>query len=397
MRSNLPANSPLMSQGMYVKKLRPFLPTEAFAPDPSKLVILLINLAILMLGWGIAAQLRHWPLTLLWLYVPLAIVMGNSVIVLLFSSHDLMHGSVIRNPRLTRFLSLLGLSMLWMPPTLWKAVHNRVHHSTTNDLGDPDRNFLHQQPKTWGKWIQDLFVPSAEVNPLGLTIGMATAWGVYSFRNLTSVLLFNSESVDYVPAAFTVSAKARWAIAREFVVIFLIHLSICAFLQFDLLKLALGYFLPIGIGYSGLIFYIYTNHLLCPMTSVNDPLINSVSIRVHPLLDQLHLNFSYHTEHHIFPGMNSDYYPMVQELLKTHYPNRFNLLGAGEAFRLLMQTPRHYKDENTLTDWSGKKSEPCPLSETPRINSEPTCSSSCKSVSTGATDINYLASGSTKG
>lgn len=355
-------NQMLISQAEYAKILRPLLPPEAFSPDPSKLVILLINLAILLLGWAIAAQLDRWPGYLLVLYLPLALIMGNSVIVLNFSSHDLMHGGVTRNSSLIRMISLPGLAMLWMPPTLWKAVHNRVHHNKTNTLADPDRNYLDQQPKTWGKWIQNLFVPSLEVNPFWLTVGMATAWGVYVFRNLTSVLFFNRETVDYVPAAFKVSPKDRRAIAREFVVLLGIHLGILTYLSFDPLKLALSYFLPIGIGYAGLIFYIYTNHMLSPMTSVNDPLVNSVSIRVPKLFDQLHLNFSYHAEHHIFPGLNSDYYPLVQELLKTHYPERLNyLIDAGEAWRLLRQTPRHYKNANTLTDWSGKKSVPCPL------------------------------------
>ena len=360
---NLVEDKTVITQAEYAKKLRPLLPAEAFAPDPSKLVILLINLAILILGWAIASHLDRWSVYLLWLYLPLAVVMGNSVIVLLFSSHNLMHGSVIKNSPLMRVISLLGLTMLWMPPTLWKAVHNREHHNKTNSLADPDRNYLYEQPKTWGKWIQNLFVPSAEVNPIWLTVGMATAWGVHTFRNLTSVLLFNNQSVDYVPAAFKVSAKDRRAIAGEFLVILMLHLSILVYLQFDLLKLVLSYFLPIGIGYAGLIFYIYTNHMLSPMTSVNDPLLNSVSIRVPKLFDQLHLNFSYHTEHHIFPGINSDYYPRVQELLETHYPGRLNLLPAGEAWRLLQQTPRHYKNENTFTDWSGEKSVTCPLSD----------------------------------
>ena len=176
--------------------------------------------------------------------------MGNSVIVLLFSSHNVMHGSVIKNARIIYVTSLLGLAMLWMPPTLWKVVHNRVHHNKTNSLADPDRNYLHDQPKTWGKWIQDLFVPSVKVNPLWFTLGMATAWGVHTFRNLTSVLLFNSETVNYVPASFTVSTKERRAIAIEFMAILMIHLSILAYLQFEPLKLLLGYFIPIGIGLS---------------------------------------------------------------------------------------------------------------------------------------------------
>ena len=250
-----------------------------------------------------------------------------------------------------------------MPPTLWRVVHNREHHNKTNSLADPDRNYLYDQPKTWGKWIQDLFVPSLEVSPIGLVIGMTTAWGICTFRNLTSVLLFNRESVDYVPAAFTLSDKKRIAIMGELLVMLLIHSIIFAALKFSLLNIVLGYFLPISIGYAGLIFYIYTNHMLCQMTSVNDPLRNSVSLRVSKIFDKLHLNFSYHTEHHIFPGLNSDYYPMVQELLQLHYPKRMNLLNAGDAWRLLMQTPRHYKNENTFTDWSGNKSITCPLSQ----------------------------------
>jgi fatty acid desaturase len=353
----------LITQAEYAKKLRPFLPVEAFAPDPSKLVILLINLAILILGWGIASELDSWSIYWLWLYLPLSLAMGNSIVALLFSSHNLMHGGVIKNPKLTRFISLLGLSMLWMPPTLWKAVHNREHHNKTNSLSDPDRNYLYEQPKTWGKWIQNLFVPSAEVNPIWLTIGMASAWGVHTFRNLTSVLLFNNESVDYVPAAFKVSAKDRLTIASETLLIFAIHLSVLIYLQFDPIKLFLAYFLPIGIGYAGVMFYIYTNHMFCQMTSINDPLINSASLRVSKIFDLLHLNFSYHTEHHIFPTINSNYYPLVQDLIQTHYPERMNLLDAKEAWKLLRQTPRHYQDETTFTDWHGQESVTCPLNQ----------------------------------
>nr|WP_199314541.1 MULTISPECIES: fatty acid desaturase [Desertifilum] len=348
-------------QAQYAKTLRPFLPAAAFAPDPSKLIILLGNLVLLISGFAIASTLSQWNPNLLWLFLPIAIVMGNSVIVLLFSVHALMHGSVIKNPRLTQIISLFALAVWWMPPTLWKAVHNREHHTKTNSNADPDRSYLHNQPNTWGKWIQNQFVPSSEVSPLGLFLGMATAWGVHTFRNLSSVVLFNRPSVEYTPAPFTVSAKERWAIAQEYLVILALHLGVMAFLRFHPLSLLLGYFLPIAIGYAGAMFYIFTNHMLCPMTSVNDPLANTLSLRIPKLFDRLHLNFSYHTEHHIFPGMNSDYYPLVQELLKTHYPERYNLLGAGEAWRLLLQTPRHYQDNQTFTNWAATQSVPCPL------------------------------------
>lgn len=352
----------LMHQSEYARTLRPMLPPEAFLPDVSKVGVLCINLAILILGWTIASYLDQWNWYFLPLYLPFALLMGNSVVVLLFSSHDLLHSCTIKSPRLRQFVTLLGLTMLWMPPTLWKAVHNRVHHNQTNALADPDRSYLHKQPKTWGKWIQNQFVPSIEVHPLGLALGMATAWSIYAFRNLTSVLLFNHESVNYVPAAFKVSNRERMAIASEFFIILCIHFGILYYLQFNPIKLGLSYFLPIGIGYAGVIFYIYTNHILCRMTDINDPLANSVSIKVPKLFDLLHLNFSYHAEHHIFPGINSDYYPQVQALIKEHYPTKMGyVLNASDAWQLLLQTPRHYQDEMTFTTWSGETSTTCPL------------------------------------
>jgi fatty acid desaturase len=353
----------LTHQSVYAKKLRPLLPSDAFEPDPSKLGILLINLGILLLGWGIADNLDRWPVYLLWLYLPLAAIMGNSIIVLLFSSHDLMHGSVQKKSRLTYPIAFLGLSMLLMPPTQWKSLHNLVHHNNTNSLADPDRNYLYQQPDTWGKWIQNLFVPSVEVNPLWLIVGMAGSWAVHNFRNLSSVLLFNDKSVDYVPAAFTVSPKDRLKIALECLGILGIHLGVLFYLEFSPIKVALAYILPIAIGHAGAMFYIYTNHMGCRMTSINDPLINSASLRVPKIFDLLHFNFSHHTEHHIFPSINSNYYPMVQELLQIHYPDQMNLIDAGEAWRLLMETPRHYQDQVTFTDSSGTMAVNCSIVE----------------------------------
>lgn len=139
-----------MDQLDHVRTLRAALPKEAFVPNSSKLTILWINLLILISGWTIAREFDQWSISWLWLYLPLAIIMGNSIIVLLFSSHDLLHGSVIKNSRLGHFIGLIGLSLLWMPPTLWKVIHNHKHHAQTNSLDDPDRSYLFLQAKTWG-------------------------------------------------------------------------------------------------------------------------------------------------------------------------------------------------------------------------------------------------------
>jgi fatty acid desaturase len=350
----------MISQAEYVKALRPLLPDSAFKPSARKLFILLINFMILGMGWAIARILNQGEIGWLLLYLPLSLVMGNSIIVCLFVAHDSMHGSTIKQPHWRYICSFFALAMLWMPPTLWKAVHNHKHHTETNAMGDPDRSYLVQQNNTWGKWIQNLFVPSAEVNWALLLLGMTSSWLVHTFRHLTSILLFNHQQVSYVPAPVVVSPYKRKAIAIELAIIALIHLSILAFLKFNWLAILLGYILPLSIGYAGVMFYIYTNHFLCPMTDVNDPLANSVSLKMPKIIDWLHFNFSYHTEHHLFPSINSDYYPLVQKLLLTHYPESYNLLPIGEAWRLLLETPRHYRDEVTLTDKLGRKSVSCP-------------------------------------
>ena len=350
----------LMTQGDYAKKLRPLVPAEAFLPDFNSVWILLINLMILVVGWAIASYLDQWNPYYLWLFIPIAIVMGNSIAVLGFSAHGLMHNSVIKKPWLRQLLSLLGFAMIWMTPTLWKAVHNREHHHKTNSEQDPDRSYTFKQVNSWGKWLQNSFVPSSEVNPILLAISMGYAWGTYVFRYITLILLFNDNNVKYPVAAFSVSTKDRLIIAGELLMIIAIHCLILASLEFSLIKILIAYFLPIWIGSAINISYIYTNHMLCPMTETNDTLVNSLSIRVPKILDALHINFSYHTEHHIFPSLNPDYYPMVQELLLTHYPDKFNLVSASKAWRLMLETPRHYLDANTLTDWHGTKIVPCP-------------------------------------
>ena len=168
----------------------------------------------------------------------------------------------------------------------------------------------------------------------------------------------NGETV--VPKRLKLDDQNLTAIALELLAIASLHLTILTSLGFSPIKILLSYFVPIWIGHSGLMFYIYTNHMLCRMTDVNDVLINSLSIRVPKIFDLLHINFSYHTEHHIFPGVNPNYYPIVQELLLTHYPERFNLMDADKAWKLMLQTPRHYLDETTFTDWTGARLVTCP-------------------------------------
>lgn len=81
--------------------------------------------------------------------------------------------------------------------------------------------------------------------------------------------------------------------------------------------------------------YIWTNHMLNPLCEHNDPLVATTSVSVPKVINWLHSNFSFHTEHHVFPSLNSDYYPLVSALLKERYSDRYNQLPIAEAWRKL--------------------------------------------------------------
>ncbi|MGB5133765.1 MAG: fatty acid desaturase [Prochlorococcaceae cyanobacterium] len=345
------------------------LPPEAFRTSPHRLGLVAINAAILLLGWTMAAQLHHWPRPWLVAWLPLALVMGNSVFVLGLAAHDLMHGSFPRSRLLRRLAAMAAFSVSWMTPTLWQAVHNREHHGHTNALVDPDRSYLESQPGSWGKRLFQAIAPSVESHPLLLALGMTSAWPLHHFRTSCEVLLGNGGSDGFggqvasrfAPAAFQVSPAERRTIAAELLLLVALHGLLIGWIGLRPLPLLLGYFLPLWLGYAMSMAYIYTNHMLSPLTEDNDPLVSSLSLRVPAWLDLLHFNFSHHSEHHVFPGLNSSYYPQVRELLLRRHPERFRLLGAGQAWRLLLSTPRFYRDAHTLTSLDGTVTAPVPL------------------------------------
>lgn len=353
----------LISQAAYAKALRGYLPKEAFEPDSSKLVLLAINILILVCGWLIGAQLPQWHYHWLWLYLPFAILMANSVTALAFLSHDLMHGGVMHNYNLAKKIAILSQAILWMPPTLWVIIHNRIHHNQTNMSGDLDRNYFYREPYSVGKRAQTLLFPSAE-KPLVFAIaGVLVMWIVYAMRSLILGLAPDRVSVHAAPSTIAISHKDKVAICRELAIMFALHLIVLASLSFDPLSIFLAYLVPMFLGHGLMVAYIFTNHLVCPSINVNDPLVNSVSLRLPSWIDALHMNFSHHAEHHIFPSLNSDYYPAVRALLKEHYSDRMGyLLSAREAWSLLLSTPRQYQDTITLTDQAGIVRSPCHLS-----------------------------------
>jgi fatty acid desaturase len=75
-----------------------------------------------------------------------------------------------------------------------------------------------------------------------------------------------------------------------------------------------------------------------------------MSVTTHPLLNRIHFNFSYHVEHHFFPGMSSKFAPLVRAKLGELAPERLLAPGHFAALRLLLRTPRMHDSNGDLID-----------------------------------------------
>jgi fatty acid desaturase len=96
--------------------------------------------------------------------------------------------------------------------------------------------------------------------------------------------------------------------------------------------------------------FIMTNHNLSPLTPVNDPLVNSLSVTLPPPLVWLTLGFGFHVEHHLFPTMSTRHGSTVRDAVLAKFPGRYQSMSLFRALGQLYRTARVYRDNTTLID-----------------------------------------------
>lgn len=99
-----------------------------------------IHFAVVTLGtYVLAIRVLPWPI------VPLiSLVIGMSFAGLMFVGHELLHGALVRG-RWNWLRPLAGwiyFAPFALSQQLWVVWHNRVHHATTNKLGNCTPDFL---------------------------------------------------------------------------------------------------------------------------------------------------------------------------------------------------------------------------------------------------------------
>jgi fatty acid desaturase len=227
---------------------------------------------------------------------------------------------------------------LLISPRHWVGWHNRMHHHHTMAEGvDPDSfPTLETYQKSWKARAVDL-VAFGGHRPHGL---MTLLFGLLG--QSVQVLLSSGPKARYLSPA-----QYRWALFETAAAVG-VWLGVGILLGWK--ALLFGWAVPMIVANTILMAYIMTNHSLSPMTEVNDPLVNSLSVTTPRWYEVYSLGFGMHVEHHLFPAMSSAYAPRVRAILREKFADRYREMSLSSALRKLFGTGRVYKTPTTLLD-----------------------------------------------
>jgi fatty acid desaturase len=307
----------------YVRTLRPLVPAEAFVPYAGAYRRIVVHLAVVVAGW---ISFRHLPNV--W-WPPIALVIGNSLAALAFLAHDVSHGGVTQNRYLFYPTELVLWALLYMPATVWRRIH-ASHHAHTNSDQDPDRRFLPHELTMGARLFSLGFIPN---KVLRYNLICFTYFLVYPARHSFTALFYPGASKPS-----SVSAKPRYTTKDKFWIAG--EVAFCGAVQVGIFAIVhkaffWASFVPVAITSVVVSWYFFTNHSLRPIGDGDDILGATTSVEVPRICNALHSNFSYHTEHHLFPAMNPRFYPQVSALIGTHFPDRYHRIPILAAWTAL--------------------------------------------------------------
>lgn len=332
----------LRTAGSYARELRPLLPPETFEPARSRVLWLPVNVAIIAtLAWLMASGTAPgflWPL--------FSLVIGCCFGIGTFLGHETLHGGVVRGRLAIRIVGWFGFLPFTVAPTLWTAWHNRVHHGHCGKDGvDPDMYPTLAEYKT---------VPAARIMADHFGVGRRRLMGfaslLFGYTGQSSQMLWTARRRNFLTPQLHRRAIFESALGWAFwaTVAFLV-----GFVPFIFV-----YLLPLVVANSIVMTFIMTNHNLSPLTPVNDPLVNSLSVTLPRTLEFLTLDFGYHVEHHLFPTASARHGRAMRDAICSRYPERYQTLPLLTAMRQLYNTARVYKDDVTLIDPQSGESWP---------------------------------------
>ena len=318
---------------MYAREIRPLLQKSAFALARSRLLWLPVHLAVIALS--VTALAAHW---VPWLLAPfVSVLVGMSFAGLTFVGHEALHGAMLRGSLPQRVVGWFGFLPFVVSPRLWLAWHNRVHHGNTQLAGrDPDAY------PTLQEYRESAAVRAVtEIAPGGGRLrGLVTPLIGFSVQSMHMLLVARRRGY--------LSPKQHTFALLETAAGIAVWVTLAAVI--GPLPFLFGYVLPLLVGNVIIMGFILTNHSLSPLTGVNDPLANSLTVTTPRLIQWLTLGFGFHVEHHLFPAMSTRHAPRVREILRARWPGKYQSMPLLDATAALHLSPRIYKDAATLID-----------------------------------------------
>lgn len=272
------------------------------------------------------------------LLLPLSLVTGLSYAGLAFVAHEALHGAITRRAWLKNWIGRIGFAPFCLSPKQWVAWHNRVHHGHTNVEGrDPDAypSLAEYNSSTTARLAVQLGAPR-----LGKWRGIITFLCGFSLQSAQILLM--AKKRGHLSKRHYRAALIETLLVVSFWLSWAVMLGPVRFLFL--------YIVPLLIANVIVMSYIVTNHSLNPLVEHDDALASSLSVTVPRFYEVFSLQFGYHVEHHLFPGMSHVHGPRVQDELVRLAPERYHSLPLRKALHMILTTPRVYQDRAMLLD-----------------------------------------------
>lgn len=308
-----------------IRRVRAALPPEVFRPNPRRLWQVAAHTAIIL---GCYWCIRRWPAS-----APLAaIVIGHSLSCFGFLGHEISHNAVLRGRALKYGLLMWMFGLNFVSPTMWNRLHNDAHHGHTGTPKDPDRPFLEEEAAPVTSWYARLFYPSSSSFKSALVFCHFVS---YLLRNMAGVFYPGDSKPSVITSKPSYRAKERVWTAVEIVVMLGMQYGVWLVVGKTWWAFLWASLVPLLVSSAVIMAYVFTQHFLNSIEHETDPIRGTTSIVVPRWIDRLHCNFSFHTEHHVFPTMNSAYYPLVSKALQDEAGADYSRISAADAWRRL--------------------------------------------------------------
>jgi fatty acid desaturase len=324
----------LSPRSFYVRSLADALPAETFRPATSRLLWLPVHLLVIAAAIYAITRASSWPWQLL-ASLPIGVAFSG----LAFLGHETLHGAVIKNRLARAVVGTICFLPFVLSTQLWVRWHGVIHHGNAQDgPEDPDAypTIAAYRKSPVVRFMIDRFSPGGRrlTGVFSLLIGFTIQSGKLLVTGRKRGILANRReaTLAYAGTAFAVAVWATLAVV----------LGGHAFL--------FAYVIPLLIGNAMVMGHILTNHGLSPLTEINDPLANSLTVTVPRWFRFITLGFGFHVEHHLYPAISTRHAGRVQDELRKRWPDRYRSLPLHQALLQLHRTARVYEDATTLCD-----------------------------------------------